>query len=59
MTDDALYTEIERRADEANKTPRGADFPAIVQAVADEAGVTYRHARGVWLDRAVGITEAG
>lgn len=33
-------SEVEKRAEEANKTERGADHQAIIRDVADEYGIT-------------------
>lgn len=47
MTDDKILTEYLSREKAAMSTMRGADHIALLHAVANDAGVTFGHARRI------------
>lgn len=47
MTDAQILTEYLSREKVAQATMRGADHIALLHAVADDAGVTFGHARRI------------
>lgn len=50
LTDAEMLADIERLAEEAQASPAGPDYRAIVTTVAEENGVPFERLRGLWLD---------